>query len=281
MLLPVPAVLAQAWAPAAGQGSVTIAVQAIDNTGHVLGDGSTDPSGKSHNAAIYVEVDYAITDRLAVSVGVPYVFARFIGPQAPQVPLQPVDACHCWQSGWQDFGFAARYNLLNDATALTSSVTYGLPSHAYGYVGEAVVGRRLQELRIAVDAGRRLDAISPRLAVQGRYAYAFVQQVFDVPNNRSNATAELIFRVTDAITVQGSVFRQVTHGGLRVSEITTLDLLREHDRLMRDDYWHAGAGATFGLPRADVFLSYVEFVGGSHTHAGRAFTLGLSVPFER
>jgi hypothetical protein len=30
-----------------------------------------------------------------------------------------------------------------------------------------------------------------------------------------------------------------------------------------------------------VFVSYVEFVAGSDTHAGRALTVGLNIPFER
>ena len=47
--------------------------------------------------------------------------------------------------------------------------------------GEAVVGRNLREVRIAVDAGQRLDAISPKLSVQGRYSYAFVERVHRHP----------------------------------------------------------------------------------------------------
>ncbi|HYR84162.1 MAG TPA: hypothetical protein VE422_08800, partial [Terriglobia bacterium] len=42
----------------------------------------------------------------------------------------------------------------------------------YEFRGEAVVGRNLKELQFAVDVGRRLDAISENLSVQGRYSYA-------------------------------------------------------------------------------------------------------------
>ena len=292
-------VRAQAWVPPAGQGTVTIASQVIDNTGHVLTDGSTVYQGRSRSAAIYLEADYAITDRLSVTVGIPFVFAKYLGPPPPPgVPeppmVQPVDRCYCWQQGWQDVGLSARFNLLNGDTALTTSVAYGLPSHGYEYVGEAVVGRHLRELRIAADAGIRLDAISPRLGVQGRYSYAFVEEVLDVPSNRSNATVEAVFGMTDTLSVRGAVMRQVTHGGLRAGvlpptppdgvpwgEITTPELFREHDRLLRDNNWRVGLGLSYSLARADLFLSYVGFVTGSDTHAGRAFTAGLSVPFER
>ncbi len=298
-LLAVQVASAQAWVPGAGRGAVTVATQSIDNTGHVLTDGSTIPVGKSRNTSVYLEADYALTDRLSVVVGIPFVFAKYLGPRPPAgVPeppmVQAVDRCYCWQRGWQDFGLTARYNVLNGHTALTPSISWGVPSHAYKHVGEAVVGRDLREVRAAIDVGQRLSAFSPRLAVLARYSFAFVERVLDVPNNRSNVSAEVRFAVTERLSVEGTVSRQVTHGGLRAGvlppggpdgipwgEITTPELFREHDRLLRDNYWHAGAGVSYAFSRADVFVSYVEFIAGSDTHAGRALTAGVSLPFER
>lgn len=264
-----PSATAQAWAPPAGQGWVTVAVQGIDNTGHVLRDGSTLAIGKSRNAALYVEAAYAVTDRLSLSAGVPFVFAKYLGPRFdPELPMvQPVDACYCWQNGLQDFGLTARFNVLNGPTGLTASASFGVPSHGDEHVGEAVVGRGLRELRLAVDVGRRLDFLSPRLALEGRYSYALVERVMDVSTNRSNASVELAFQPLDRLAVRAVVSRQVTHGGLRPGlekpppagypwgEITTAELFREHDRLMRDDSWHVGAALTYALARADLFAS--------------------------
>ena len=293
-----PSVVAQAWARRSGEGSVTLAFQGIDNTGHVLSDGSTVPVGKSRNASIYVEAEYAVTNRVSLSAGVPFVFAQYRGPRPPpgeaEPPtVQPVDACYCWQDGLQDFGLTARFNLLNGSTAVTPSVSFGAPSRGYEHVGEAVVGRGLRELRLAVDVGQRLDFLSPRLAVEGRYSYAFVERVLDVSTNRSNASVALAFQALDRLAVRAVVSRQVTHGGLQAGleepppngypwgEITTAALFREHDRLMRDDSWHVGAALTYAFARADLFASYVEFVSGRNTHAGRALTVGVSVPFRR
>lgn len=271
--------LAQAWVPPAGTGSVTFLTQVIDNTGHRLDDGSLLPDGKSTDIALYVEVEYALTDRLSLSAGIPYIFAKYRGP-GPSPANLPVDSCRCWNSGWQDFGFTARFNLVNRAFALTPSVSYGVPSHNYDYEGEAVVGRRLQEVRLALDAGRRLDAISPRLSVQGRYSYAFVEEVLDVPNDRSNASVEGAWQVTRRFSVRGMVLWQHTHGGLRFpADVTTEELFRQHDRLLRDDNWRLGAGLSYSWPRLDVFASYIEYMGGTNTHAGRALTAGVSWPF--
>jgi hypothetical protein len=49
---------------------------------------------------------------------------------------------------------------------------------------------------------------------------------------------------------------------------------------MRDNYWHAGGGVSYQLEHFDVFGSYTAYVAGTATHAGRAFTVGLSFPFE-
>ena len=132
---------------------------------------------------------------LSLAAGLPYVFAKYTAPRPPPppIPILPWDQCHCWQSGWQDWGFTARYNVVtadHGAFVLTPSVSVGLPSHAYEFRGEAVLGRHLKEVRIAMDAGLRLDRISRNLSVQGRYSYAFVERVIGIPNNRSNANVE-------------------------------------------------------------------------------------------
>jgi len=286
---------AQAWTAPAGEGTVTVASQSVHGTGHIVSDGSLQKQGGSRNVSVYVELDYAFTDRLSVSAGIPYVFAKFVGPAPPPIlPMRPVDACLCWHSALQDVGITARYNLVNDMVAVTPSISIGVPTHAYENVGEAVAGRGMKEARLAVDAGVRLDPVSPRLALQARYSYAIVEKVLGISTNRSNAAAEVIFRISEAWAIRGSIDRQVTHGGLRAGagpptpptwypwgEMTTQALYDVHDRAMRDNYWHVGGGLSYDLGRSQVFASYTEFVAGADTHDGRSFTIGLSVPFTR
>jgi hypothetical protein len=145
-----------------------------------------------------------------------------------------------------------------------------------------VIGRHLKELRLAIDAGRRLDVLSPRLAVEGRYSYAFVERVIGIPNDRSNAAVETSFAMTRKLSTRGTLSWQHTHGGLRGSpvEINTPERLNEHDRLLRDNNWHVGGGVSYEFPRVDVFASYIAYVGGTDTHAGRAVTAGVSWPFR-
>ena len=214
---------AQAWIPPRGLGTVSLSYQRITNNGHLRSNGSLVEGGQSLNMGLYAEAEYSITDRLSLAAGLPYVFGKSTTskPPAPPIPYFPWDQCHCWQSGWQDFGFTARYNLVragNGAFSVTPSVSAGIPSHNYEFRGESVLGRRLKEIRIGVDAGQRLDAISPNLFVEGRYSYAFVERVIDIPNNRSNVSVEgTCLLLKRKLAVRGLASWERTHGGLAYS----------------------------------------------------------------
>ena len=279
--------------PPRGSGSVTVLHQRISYTGHRLTDGSVFDGVQSTNLAFYVDVEYALTDRLSFSAGLPYVFAKYTDPNPPPppIPYLPVDECHCWNDGWQDFGFTARYNVIDKGFALTPSVSVGVPSHNYNFRGEAVLGRHLREVRVAIDAGQRLDAISSRLSVQGSYSYAFVERVIDIPNNRSNASVEGSYLLTRKLATRGFLSWQRTHGGLRFGsgpqadlvfpgEVNTPERLFQHDRLLRDNHWRVGGGAAYSFSHVDVFASYSAFAGGTDAHTGRVLTFGVSWPFQ-
>jgi hypothetical protein len=284
---------AQAWAPHQGEGSVNFAYQRISNTGHRLTDGFLAKGGQSTNMGLYVQADYAITDRLSFAAGLPYVFGKYtdLNPPPPPIPFLPLDQCHCWNSGWQDFGFTARFNVLNGNFALTPSLSVDTPSHGYDFRGEAALGRHLKEARLAIDGGQRLDVISPKLSIQGSYSFAFVERTLDIGNNRSNATVEGAFLVTNKLLVRGLSLWQHTHGGLRFGsptsssvpppgDVNTQDRLFEHDRLLRDNNWRFGAGATYSFQKMDIFGTYIYYASGTDTHSGRAFTFGVSFPFQ-
>jgi hypothetical protein len=158
----------QAWVPPTGEGAVSFSYQQIDNTGHRLTNGFLLPHGQSEDMGLYVDTEYAPIDHLAVTVGLPYVFAKYTDPNPPPIPYLPVDQCHCWQSGVQDFGFSARYNLTGQTGGfflLTPLVAATIPSHSYNYRGEAALGRDLRELRVGLDVGERLDRIVRNLSL--------------------------------------------------------------------------------------------------------------------
>lgn len=291
---------AQAWAPPGGVGSISFIYERIDNTGHRRSKGVLLPKGRSLDMTLYFQADYAFTDRVSVSVGLPYVFAKYTDllPPPPPIPFLPGDKSGKWQSGWQDFGLTTRYSLVGSkggAFALTPFVAIGAPGHDYNFRGETALGRNLNEVRIGAGGGWHLDAVSRNLSVEGSYSYAFVEEVMDISTNRSNASLEGNYLIKGKLLVRGQLLWQRTHGGLRFGspqtspptvdlvfpgEVNTEDLLYQHDRIMRDNYWHAGIGLGYSFPHVALFADYIAFVGGTDTHAGRVFTIGLSVPFR-
>ena len=235
--------------PPGGIGVVSFVYQGINNTNHRLTDGSLLDGYDSVSHGVLLNLDYAVTYRLSFSVGIPYVAVKYTGPE-PSLFALPNDDCMCWSSGWQDFGVTARYSIANAAFALTPSVSFGTPSHNYEYFGEAVLGRNLNEVRIGVDAGQRLDGVSDRLSVSARYTFALVEQVLDLQNNRSNMALEASFQAARKLGTRVVFAWQRSHGGLRSTEIDTDEEDAQYDRILKDNNFHLGGGVSYTLPRS-------------------------------
>lgn len=285
-------VQAQAFTAPGGVGAVTVAWQYVDNIGHRFTDGLFVRGGESVTMSALFEVDYAISDRLAVTAGLPYVFAKYTGAQPPFSGL-PVDTCACWHSSFQDVSASARYRLGTDSWAVTPLVAYGHPSHDYPFQGEAVVGRHLKELRLGVSAGLRLVNLSPKASIQGTYTYGFVERPLqDVDVDRSNGSLDFGYALTGRLYVRGSGLWQHTHGGLRVGspsgdpflplgELTrTPETFAQRDRIQKSNYWHLAFGAAFDAGPVDLFASYTKYLRGSDTHNGQALTFGSTWYFD-
>ena len=273
---------AQAWVAPARVGGVNVIFQNVNHTGHLLTDGSNFPGFDSQSFGILIEFDYAFTDRFSISAGVPYVGAKYLGPEPGFFGVE-IDDCFCWNHSFQDLGFTARYNLFNDAFALTPSVGYGVPTHDYPFIGEAVVGRNINELRLAIDSGLRLDAVSPRLSVSGRYSYAFVEEVLDMPIDRSNAYLSVGWVFAQRLAGGLDFYWQHSHGGLTNDEFfagVPDEVFLQFDRILKDNSFHVGGSVAYSFERIDLFASYIAFVSGQDTHLGRSVTVGVGYPFQ-
>jgi hypothetical protein len=271
---------AQAWVPPAHVGAVSVVYQHIDNTGHRALDGSLITGFDSASQGVFLNLDYAVTDRVSLSFGLPYIASKYIGPEPSFFGL-PIDDCLCWNHAFQDFGATVRYNFANGAFALSPSVAFGFPSHNYDYLGEAVVGRNLNELRLAVDVGQRLDSISDRLSISGNYTFAFVEKVIGLQNNRSNAFVEASIILSRKMSSRIGLSWQRSHGGLRSTEFVTDEQIFQYDRIVKDNNVHITGGLSYSLPKLDLFAAYTHYASGNDTHAGRAISVGVSWPFER
>ena len=270
---------AQAWAPREREGQVTFVAQTVDHVGRVFADARIDCCGTT-NVALVVDADYGVSDRWSISASLPYVFAKYRGgpPEGPAafLPYPAVDACQCVHSAVQDFEFGSHYNLLKvrRTFSLMTSMSVGIPSHKYDYAGEAVVGFGLKQLELSADAGGQLDVIVPGLSVDGHYGYAIVERVLGITHNRANARFNAGYTFSNRLGGHLLLSHQHTYGGLRFP----LDIqpfperYSEFHRLLRDNYFQAGAGMSYTWRVWDVSLSFLRTVSGDNTHDVHVYT---------
>jgi hypothetical protein len=285
-IAPSPAV-AQAFTAPKGVGGVTLAWQYVHNLGHRLTDGFYVPNGDSVTTSLLLDVEYAFSDRLSASLGLPYVFAKYTGSDPPFSGL-PNDTCGCWSSGFADFGASVRYRIGGETWAVTPTVRLGVPSHDYPYRGEAVVGKALTETQIGFLAGLRLVELLPNATLQAGYTYSFVERPLkDVPIDRSNLFVEFGYAVNRKLYLRTGWLGQRTHGGLRLGgpsgdpffppgEFNTPARFAEADRLLHVQVMQFSGGLAVNLGPVDVFASYTKYFWGRDAHNSRVFGLGAT-----
>jgi hypothetical protein len=284
-------VAAQAFTPPKGLGAVTLAWQYVDNTGHRLSDGFFRPTGPSVTMSALLDVEYGVTDRLAASLSIPYVFAKYTG-ELPPLSGQPADACRCWHSAFQDYSLVARYRFGDQAWAVTPLVRFDIPSHDYAYRGEAVVGKQLNEAHVGLSAGARLAGLLSDASVHATYTYAFVEKALDeISVDRSNLSVDLGYALSRRLYVRVNSTWLWTHGGLRLGsvsgnpfplpgELNTPQRLAEADRLRRVRWGQVGGGASYSVGPVDIFASFTKYIWGRDAHNGQAYNLGATWYFD-
>ena len=306
LLLSPTLVSAQAWLPFRGEGALTLSSQHLRLSGHFDSDGSRLPECAPSTAWVTIaEFEYGLTDRLALSARFPFVASRYTASadepctaellqlhdefqkQSPHAELTSLDT-GSYYATFQDLGFSLRYNLFNRGVTVTPVVGVTIPSHDYRTVGEAAPGQNRLALHTGVNIGRLLDPLIPGAYVHAQYTYSFVQSLFDIPLNRSDAEFEIGYAVTPTFAVRGLAAWQQTHGGLAYRDALTRalgadgqpgnpEVFLDHDRLLATRYWHVGGGATVTLTDSvDLDSAVLTFVSGADSHYGVGVTFGAT-----
>ena len=58
--------------------------------------------------------------------------------------------------------------------------------------------------------------------------------------------------------------------------LDTAEKLQDFHRLFRNNYWQVGGGVSYSVGAFDVFASYTQYVWGTDTHDGHAYTVGAT-----
>ncbi len=273
---------AQAWLPYKGEGSVSIIYQSVHSDGHFLEDGSSWAAYQSLAHDMIFEVDYGLTDRLALDVSLPYIVSKYTGREEPINLPQNVLDDGAYHGTFQDFQFGLHYNALRGPLTVSPFFTFIVPSHKYDTTGEAAAGARLRQFASGVYAGRLLNPVLSRTYVQGMYAYTAAEKVLGISLNRSNTELTIGQFITPALSVNFVWRGQWMHGGLDFSELYQAppEVFLQGDRITRQNYHHVGGGAGLAINGSlSANFSFVKFVSGRNAHMGEAIFAGVSWSF--
>jgi hypothetical protein len=277
---------AQAWTPAQGEGTVAIQFQDAFVKYHQLPTVRLD-RGHIRGESLIVDFTYGVTDKLAVSVALPFVTSKYDGPNPHRHDDGSTLDTGAYHSTFQDFRFDVRYNVSRRGFVLTPFVGSIMPSHGYEYFGHSAVGRHLREVQVGMNWARLLDTVVPGLFVQGRYSYGFVERILDISHNRSNLDLEVGYFMKPELRVFALGAGQLTHGGLDLygnSRAVLGDVLYwHHDQISRDNLLNVGAGAAYDLtPSVGVYGSFMRTVAGRNVHAlDHGVTVGMTWSFVK
>ena len=276
------AAAAQAWIPAKGEGSVSVIFQDLFVADHFMNGGQRLDRGQIHSNTLFADMTYGVTDKLALTVGVPFMRSRYKGG-APHPTLQDDQSAHY---GFQDVRMTARYNVLSrPGVTLTPFISANIPTHDYEYFAHAAYGTRVREIEVGAYIGRLLSPALPNAFVQARYSYSFAQRIAGVHHDRSNLDVEFGYFVAPSVRVFAIGSGHKTHGGIPLPDAgwraMPVEYAQHHDRIGRIDLLDAITGVQVSVTKSlDVFGSYTRSLAGRNTHAlQRGLTIGASWSF--
>ncbi|HEY2946629.1 MAG TPA: hypothetical protein VGN09_29615 [Vicinamibacteria bacterium] len=289
LLLSVGAAHAQTWLPSKGQGNVTFTYQDVLARGHLLPNGQRAPGAAGHDPVrshmLMPEVEYGLSDRLALDLSLPLVEARYGGPNPHRIGAhgQPNTLDDgTYHGGFQDVRFDLRFAAVSGGFAVTPFVAGILPSHHYESRAHSAIGLDLRAFVFGVGLGAFLDAIVPRTYIQAQVSHAVPQKVAGIRPRRSRLDSEVGHFVTSRLALRALGSLQITHDGLDFPYAgLPQDLSLNHDRLSRNNFLNLGGGVSFAATRRlDAFVLASTLVWGENVHPHRGISAGLNWRFS-
>ena len=275
---------AQPWVPPQGEGTVSVTYQNYYVTGHFDVEGRSNTNGATHAKAMIAEIDFGLTDTVALTVSLPFIATKYTGPEeyfVGGVPTHPGPLDDRGYHGtFQDVRVEARRVCWAGPVAFAPLAGVSIPTHDYETRGEAVAGRHRRELQIGATAGADLNRILPRTYMHGRYSLAAAERVQGFSSIKSNVDVEGGFDVSERVSIRGLASWQFRHKGPTIAQLAASDWLG-HDRFIVSSYFNVGGGITLPITRdAELHALWVETVSGSSgAHRARMLAIGASWSF--
>ena len=275
---------AQAWVPAKGEGTASLTVQDSFIKDHLRSNGERVDGGHIRAFVLVQDIDYGVTDKLAVNVSVPFVLSKYYGPRPHQLPIDNGN----YHGDFQDFQLNVRYNLRAHPLMITPFVAIGVPTNDYTYFAHSAAGNRLRQYVFGSNFGRGLAPLLPRAYVQGQYAFVIPEEVQGLRPYRSRIGWEFGYFLTKRFAVRMLGDLQVGHSGLGFPEDfppprrATDPNWSHHDQTTKISYLNVGGGASFAVTKSvSAFAALTHTVWGQNGHAlSLSEVFGLSWSFR-
>jgi hypothetical protein len=273
---------AQAWTPAKGEGTVSVTYQNYDVAGHYDARGRKNNNGGTQSQVAVAEVDYGITDTIAVTVNLPFIGSKYTGPPVyfvggVETHPGPLDD-GTYHGAFQDLRVDVRRLFWAGPIPVVPFIAVSFPTHDYETVGEAVPGRHRRDLQVGAHIGVNLDRLLAGAYAHGRYGYATAQQVEGFAFTRSNVDLEIGVPIASRVVLRGLAAWQIRHQGPSVQELT-VDW-ENHDRFIAPSYTNLGMGASVPIRGVDVYALWLGTVQGSNgAHRARTIAAGVTFAF--
>jgi hypothetical protein len=275
---------AQPWVPPQGEGTVSLTYQNYYVTGHFDVQGNTNTNGATHAKALIAEVDFGLSDTIALTVALPFIATKYTGPAEYFVGgiathPGPLDD-RKYHGTFQDVRVEMRRVYWAGPVAFAPLAGVTIPTHDYETHGEAVAGRHRRELQIGATAGADLNRILPRTYVHGRYALGAAERRHGFTSLKSNVDVDGGFDLSRLIGLRGLASWQFRHKGPTLAELAAHDWLG-HDRFMVSSYFNVGGGVSVSLTRnAELHALWVGTISGKGgAHRARMLAIGASWSF--
>ena len=276
--------------PPKGHGAGTIALQNLFIEDHAGSDGAHNQVGTITTNTAFLNFEYGLTDRLALTVGVPYKASKYSGATGhnPAVLLdnhsQKFIDDGDFHAGWQDISLSLRYAWIRKKWMVTPYLTTGQPLREYPTFAHAAVGTSQWRVELGVSAGRQFTGRLRNLYFVGGLAYAWMQPT-DRTVNHATLSAELGWFLNEKWSVHANLSRQKSFNGFDFPADFPLprndDHFFYHDMNLRNDFTNIGFGVDWQATDRDrVFISQGHTIHGENTHIIKyVLTLGYSRSF--
>jgi hypothetical protein len=278
------ALAAQPWVPPQGEGTVSLTYQNYYTLGHFDAGGRENTNGATHTKTLVAEIDYALTDNVAISVSLPFVASKYTGP--PEYIVGgvvthpgPLDD-GTYHGTFQDVHVEVRRVWWAGPIAVAPFLGGTIPTHDYETHGEAVAGRHRREGLIGASGGADLTPWVPAVYVHSSYALAIAEPQHGFQSVKSNINVETGYVQASWIALRALADWQIAHRGPTIRELAADDWLG-HDRLIVSSHFALGGGVTLSMTRTlELNALWIATIsGGGGAHRARTLAVGTSWTF--